>query len=316
MSLRDTTLATAARSGGDHNRSAKSLATAIVKRHFGRSPKKLVRLGGGLTNDVFACKVGHDHCVIRLNTDATKIQDYLKEQWAMEQARAAGVPTPEVMEVGSDQGCAYLIARHESGVTPCDHPRRLEVLKQLGALSAAVHSVRTHGFGKVFDWSANRLSQRTTWKDFLDIDLAAESRIALLQRHSMLTADGAKEARSVLEEMRGWRRTPVLHHGDLRLKNVLVDPKTCRIAALIDWEHCLSAPSPCWDFSIALHDLGIDEKEAFLEGYGLSPLRYRRLAAQVRTLNLLNYAPVVALALDRRDRTTGRLAAASAERGA
>ena len=96
-----------------------------------------------------------------------------------------------------------------------------------------------------------------------------------------------------LQEMRGWRRRPVLQHGDLRLKNVMVSPEDGRIVALLDWEDCLSAPAPFWDLAIALHDLGPDEKEAFLEGYRLTPGRFERMAPVLRVLNLLNYAWVI-----------------------
>lgn len=282
----------------------RQLASAIVRRHFGRSPRGLAPLGGGVTNDVFVFSARGERCVLRINRDASKIQDFLKEQWAMNEARSVGVPTPEVLEVGNDPvGAAFMILRHERGITPCDHPERLDVLRQLGELCARLHGVATHGFGKVFDWSANRLSQRGRWAEFVDVDLAAADRIALLERHAMLTERGARELRAALAEMRRWRKRPVLQHGDLRLKNVLVDPKTCRIAALVDWEHCLSAPPPYWDLSVALHDLGVDEKEALLEGYGLVPKQYEGMAPHFRALNLLNYAPVVEAAARDGDKT-------------
>jgi hygromycin-B 4-O-kinase len=82
----------------------------------------------------------------------------------------------------------------------------------------------------------------------------------------------------------------VLQHGDLRLKNVVTDEDGEHIAALIDWETCLSAPGPYWDLSLALHDLGVDEKEVFLDGYGMTPAEFTKGARFVRALNLLNYA--------------------------
>ena len=40
----------------------------------------------------------------------------------------------------------------------------------------------------------------------------------------------------------GSRMRPVLQHGDLRLKNVLVEPDGTKIVSLIDWDSCASAP--------------------------------------------------------------------------
>jgi hypothetical protein len=51
-----------------------------------------------------------------------------------------------------------------------------------------------------------------------------------------------------------------------------------------------------------LHDLCIDEKEAFLEGYGLAPRDYAKIAAAVIALNILNYAPTIDEAIKAKNR--------------
>jgi aminoglycoside phosphotransferase (APT) family kinase protein len=275
----------------------------IVRRHFGRLPRRVERLGGGLTNEVFACAVGRERCVLRLNRDATKIQHFLKEQWAIGQAREHGVPAPEVLEVGNEpDGSAWMLLRHQVGVSPLGRAPDIALYRQLGALARKVHAVRTRGFGSVFEWSANQLSQRASWGAFLDDELHSAQRVELLERHGLLDARRRQDLASALAQMRGWRKRGVLHHGDLRLKNVLVDAASGRIAALLDWEHCLSAPAPYWDLSVALHDLGPDESDSLLEGYGLSPARFERIAKPLRALNLLNYAPVIDRAAREHDR--------------
>ncbi|MGH6875630.1 MAG: aminoglycoside phosphotransferase family protein, partial [Aestuariivirgaceae bacterium] len=42
-----------------------------------------------------------------------------------------------------------------------------------------------------------------------------------------------------------------------------------------------------------LHDLSIDEKQAFLEGYGLKQSKIVELAPVIRALNVINYAPKI-----------------------
>jgi aminoglycoside phosphotransferase (APT) family kinase protein len=83
-----------------------------------------------------------------------------------------------------------------------------------------------------------------------------------------------------------------MNQGDLRLKNVLVDANG-RISAILDWENCTSNLAPEWDLSIALHDLSIDEKEAFLRGYGLSPRALSAIAPAIKAFNVLNYVPEI-----------------------
>jgi aminoglycoside phosphotransferase (APT) family kinase protein len=81
---------------------------------------------------------------------------------------------------------------------------------------------------------------------------------------------------------------------------LIVEPETGRLAALIDWESSASMPGPAWDLSLALHDPGIDEKEAFLAGYGLTPKDLARLLDAIRCFNILNYAQATLFAAARK----------------
>jgi hygromycin-B 4-O-kinase len=89
---------------------------------------------------------------------------------------------------------------------------------------------------------------------------------------------------------------PVLNHGDLRLKNVIAD-EGGKILAIIDWEKATSNVAPHWDLSIALHDLGIDQKQQFIEGYGIAPKRLADIAPYIKAFNLLNYAEAIGSAI-------------------
>jgi len=284
-------------------RRARAAAAGVVKRHFDSRPGPLRPLAGGLTNAVFSVRVGRGAHVVRLHAEAAKVHDYLKEQWVMEQARAAGVPTPRVLEVGNDErGHAYMIVEQVPGLPGTQVADRLGLLQQLGRCAQRLHGVATRGFGRVFDWSNNRLSKHARWGRCLDEELQAPARLKTLQRLGGLDEAALKPLQAALDTMRGWRRPPVLQHGDLRLKNVIADADGGTIVALIDWEDCLSAPGPYWDLSIALHDLGPDEREAFLDGYGMSAVAFERAAPFVRALNLLNYAEALTAAAEAGDR--------------
>lgn len=288
-------------------RKARAAVAAVVKRHFGERPGRVRPLDGGLNNTVFSVRAGRAAHVVRLHAEAAKVHDYLKEQWAMDQARDAGVPTPRVLEVGNDEhGHAYLIAEQVQGLPGTQVVDRAALLQQLGRCAARLHRVPTRGFGPVFDWSNNRLSKHAQWGHWLDEEFQAARRIQLLRRLGGLPAAALPALEEAVEAMRRWRKPPVLHHGDLRLKNAIVAPDSGELQALIDWEDCLSAPAPYWDLSIALHDLGPDEREAFLDGYGLSPAAFERAAPFLRALNLLNYAAALEAASQARER--GRVA--------
>jgi hygromycin-B 4-O-kinase len=187
----------------------------------------------------------------------------------------------------------YMVSRKLEGSDATHHPDRLRLVGELGRMAAKLHTVRTHGYGEVFDWSSNQLSHCATWGDYLDGVLNAPARMAMLARERMLTGEQLDAMHEVLEEMRRWRKPPALHHGDLRLKNLVVDDESGQVIALIDWDEALSAPAPYWDLSIALHDLNDDEKESFLDGYGMTPRSYAQALRFVRALNTLNYGNAV-----------------------
>ena len=280
--------------GGVKSGKAERLVQEIAQRHFGEKARKLLERGGGLTNSVYEFKVSQGEFIVRTHQDATKINDYLKEHWAMNAARAVGVPTPRVLEVGNfTDGRPYMISERIRGLDGRVAANRLEVLESLGRAAARLHTVATRGFGPVFDWSSNQLSRHDTWAGWLEIGFGVERRLGVLMQHRMINRRQLSALRHIGAGMARWRKRPVLHHGDLRLKNTIVDSDTGRLAALIDWETCSSSPPVCWDVSLALHDLGIDDKEAFLSGYGMKLRRFETMLPFLRFFNVLNYGPAV-----------------------
>jgi hygromycin-B 4-O-kinase len=292
----------ASRSTASAQRSRR-LVLDVARHHFGESARRIKERGGGLTNAVYELKTSQGAFIVRTHEDATRIKEYLKEQWAMDAARAAGVPTPKVLEVGNfADGRPYMVAEHAAGLEGRLAPDRLGTIEQLGRAARTLHGIRTHGYGKVFDWSINRLSRHASMAEFMNNGLDVDARIAVLVQQRMLGRAQAAALRRTAAEIARWKKPPSLQHGDLRLKNAIVDPKTGRLAALIDWDECCSMPGPGWDLSVALHDLGVDEKEAFLAGYGMSPKAYADLLPYLRCFNLLNYADAVRAALDKKDK--------------
>ncbi|MBV9891800.1 MAG: aminoglycoside phosphotransferase family protein, partial [Rhizobacter sp.] len=258
--------------------------------------------GGGLTNSVWQVRVAQGDYVVRTHDHPGKVQDYLKEQWAMDAARAAGVPTPRVLEVGNaHDGRPYMILEHVAGVRGEEAPQRSSALRALGNAAATLHTVKTRGFGSVFDWSGNRLSRETTWSGWLMSTFDVEHRLGVLRKHRMLGERGLRRLRQTAREMSRRRMRPVLQHGDLRLKNAIVDPESGALRAIVDWEMCASLPPPSWELSTALHDLGIDEKETFLAGYGIGARAFADALPGLRFFNVMNYCAAIEAAVTQRD---------------
>jgi aminoglycoside phosphotransferase (APT) family kinase protein len=281
----------------------KTSATQILQHHFGRRPKMVKRIHGGLANHVFEAQIDRAEVVLRISSKPAKLQTFMKEQWAVTEARKNKIPTPEILEVCNDIiGLPYMISRKVVGSSGENVAglERCEVLRELGEYAATINAIKTRDFGHIFDWSPNKLSRNRTWQDFLENELDLEGRLESLLRHKILEPANAKKIHAQVQLMKRWNATPSLCHGDIRLKNVILDGKQ-KIVAILDWENCSSNIAPYWELSIALHDLTMDEKEVFLEGYGINLKDYLKLAPAIKTLNVLNYVRSAHHAIKRKD---------------
>jgi aminoglycoside phosphotransferase (APT) family kinase protein len=274
-------------------------AKAIVTHHLGSPPLRIARQTGGISNLVYGVRHHDGDFILRLSPHEHKLEVFRKEQYATEKARAAGVPTAQILYVGAEAvPCPYMVQTWVRGQEATHHPRRLEILREIGRLGTVINSIETAGFGREFaDLPGSRAPLRS-WCEFLRRELELERRLGVLVEHDMVDADKAERLRAVLEAADRDAGSPRLNHGDLRLKNVLVDDHG-EVTAVIDWEHCVSALAPVWEWSIALHDLSIDAMQAFLRGYGASREAIERLAPVVKALNIINYVPAIERLLQR-----------------
>ncbi len=281
----------------------REMARVVVARHFGNRPSRLIFKATGLSNFVFAIKNSDGEFIVRISPEQWRIKSFIKEQWAQNAAHEAGVPTAEILEVGMETiSQPYMITRLTKGGEATHHPRRREILRDLGRYGALINSIKTNGFGKTFDWSSNQLSLNETWKDYLQKELKFEERLQILEKHRMISAEQNKKLEKIFAEALKLKPEPSLNHSDLRLKNVIAG-EDGKIKAIIDWENCVSNIAPHWELSIALHDLWIDEKQAFLEGYGPTEKEISEIAPLMKAFNLINYTPAIEEMVKAKDKT-------------
>lgn len=279
--------------------SAKRLSK-VVHRHFGSEAKGAEPQGGGLNNSVFAVDHHEGQFVVRFGGDDTSLDTFQKEHWAIERAAEHGIPVAPILHVGEEDGRPYMVMELIEGTVATELAENLGILEELGKWAAEIHTIDTEGFGHVFDWADASRPRLPDWQTYLREELNLESRLQVLDTHEMLTSEQIKGLRSALEQADDHKLPSHLNHGDLRLKNVMVDDEG-KILAIIDWEFCTSNLTPLWDLAIALHDLSIDQKGAFLKGYGLDEEMLVKLNPAIRALNTINYAPFIENAAEEGD---------------
>jgi aminoglycoside phosphotransferase (APT) family kinase protein len=277
----------------------RGLTKTIVDRHFGKPASRIVYKAAGRTNYVFAVNHIDGQFVVRISPEAEKIRNFQKELWTSQKVREVGVPSPEVIAVGDDLGHEpYMITRRVTGTEATHHPKRDRILHDLGRYAAQINSIRTSGFGTEFDWT--RQETNATWEAYLEKEFELDKRLQLFSSNRILSDAKINQLAEIIRGVQTKHFTPSLNHSDLRLKNAIVD-EGGDIAAIIDWEDCLSTIAPQWELSVALHDLSIDEKHAFIEGYGLSSGDIHEMAPLIKAFNILNYSAVVETAVEKGD---------------
>jgi hygromycin-B 4-O-kinase len=282
---------------------AVSIARHILKSQFGVNDAELTPKEGGLTNYVFEAATPAGPIVLRLGPSEKRTSDFAREHCVIDRVREAGIPAPEVLDQGEHDDWAYLILKWLPGRSATDHPKRLDILRESARLAATgIHLIRPIGYGHDFALEGQCSNGHLSWRAWLDEVLDASGRVARLRKHDIISDEQLKKLRDTLEEVRRWTGAPVLNHGDLRLKNLMVDDDGS-IVAIIDWDSSVSVIGPHWDLSVALHDLNVDEEEAFLDGYGMRTEDVPKFAPVWRLFNAINYVPEVERLLRRRDQS-------------
>ena len=237
---------------------------------------------------------------MRISPDPNRIEAFKKELWATQKVREAGVPSTEVLIVDQDKDSElYMITRRVTGLEASHHPQRKRIIHEMGNYARIINSISTKGFGAQFDWTNTGFKCRT-WSDYLDNEWEFEKRLQLFSKHKILSQRAVTKLRKTINETRTLRIKPSLSHADLRLKNVMVDDDG-EIAAIIDWEECLSTIAPQFELSISLHDLSIDEKHIFIDGYGLDSEAVAPMGSLIRAFNIINYSDAIERAVEVKD---------------
>lgn len=278
----------------------RGLAKRIVQHHFGAPASRIVYKSSGRTNYVFAVNHVEGQFVVRISPEAEKINSFRKELWTSQKVREVGVPSPEVIAVGNDIAAEpYMITRRVTGTEASHHPRRDRIIHAMGRNAAMINSIQTHGFGSHFEWTGDE-KRIDSWQSYLTDEFELEKRLQLFSSNRILPDAELEQISQLIQRAETDGFHPALNHTDLRLKNVIVD-ESGDIAAIIDWEECLSTVAPQWELSIALHDLSIDEKQIFLEGYGLSNRQFEQMAPLIKAFNIVNYATAIEIAVEKND---------------
>lgn len=262
----------------------------LVERAAGTRVTSLKRLAVGDENEVYRAGLdGGSAVYARIRRPGEGSFEW--EVWAMERARAAGVPVPDIHAVEmvdtDDEGArAAMVVAEASGrqlaelLPTLTREQRHTALTNLGRALARVHAVRTPG--------VDRPDMDGGWPDPAEVLRAFVVERTGHRRHLVTAGLNPAEVETVIGLIgqspdTPARTEPVLCHGDLHAAHVFVDDDL-DVSGMIDWG--------LWHGGTAIGDLAYlsmryeaSDFDAILTGHGAgrtnAPAFRRRLALSV-----------------------------------
>jgi aminoglycoside phosphotransferase (APT) family kinase protein len=257
----------------------------------------------GSVNKVFIVETTGTKLVVRLSDNTESLEEYKKEAWCIDKAAVLSVPVATVLDVGVIEQQAYMIQSYVEGVEGRDSlfPRS-HIWRQLGKYARLIHSIRVAGFGLKLS-GLTQGDSRKSWLQYLNYNIESLDEHDELVKLKVLTPPQSKIIRGIFEGLKGHSFEFGLNHGDLSLKNVIVNE--FGNVHLIDWGSAEASIVPHHDLIQMLkmnmleNDPDEGEIQSFLDGYGISPFELAQMLPTLESLLLLRAFDKLRWALDR-----------------
>jgi aminoglycoside phosphotransferase (APT) family kinase protein len=258
--------------------------------------------GRGSVNKVFIVEAPNTKFVVRMSDQNESLNEYTKEAWCIDKAMVRGVPVATVLDVGVIEGHAYIIQGYISGDEGRDSqfPRNY-IWRQLGRYARVIHSIEVTGFGlKLQDLTEG--DSRQSWLEYLNYNIESLNENDELIKLGVVTQSQSRVIRAIFEDLKREAFNFGLNHGDLSLKNVIVDESGK--VNLLDWGSAEASIVPHHDLiqMLKMNMLENDPDSAaiqsFLDGYGISESEFEQIRPTLESLLLLRAFDKLRWAID------------------
>lgn len=259
-------------------------------------------LGRGSVNKVFIVEAPNTKFVVRINDQKESLEEYTKEAWCIDKAAVSGVPVATVIDVGVIEEHAYMVQAFIAGDEGRDSQLpRSHIWRELGRYARLIHSIEVAGFGlKLQDLTQG--DSRESWFEYLNYNIERLNENDELIKLNVVTQSQSRIIRAIFEDLKGKPFNFGLNHGDLSLKNVIVD-ESAKVN-LVDWGSAEASIVPHHDLiqMLKMNMLENDPDDAaiqsFLNGYGISQFEFEELRPTLESLLLLRAFDKLRWAID------------------
>jgi aminoglycoside phosphotransferase len=297
--------------GGIHINTAIELAKHIALSHFQEdiiSTEQII--GKGIVNDIVIVSMKNNKSVIRMNADPTAFQTYEKERWCMDKATTQGISGPSVLSLGRHEDTAYMIQTFVEGENGQDSQQdKRHAWRVLGQYAKRIHSIDVKGFGEILADAVKgefkapiHENYDGTWVSFIKYNMESLSQDDALIGLGVFNFQQSQQIKELFKSLLNIHFKFGLNHGDLSLKNILVDQNGA--VALLDWGSAEVHIVPHWEL-IQLTGCQLRQDyadnidiDAFLAGYGISRNQFEKMHRELNILLLLQAIDKLRWAID------------------
>ncbi|MCR2822317.1 aminoglycoside phosphotransferase family protein [Lederbergia panacisoli] len=245
-----------------------------------RVKKSFQIIGKGSVNQVCVVETDNSKVVVRMN-NSTSYSTFVKESWCIEQARAVGIPSPKVLSIGIVDETAYMIQTFVDGENGLDSNKpKPDIWRQLGTYAKLIHTIPVKGFGEnlinpihgVFQ-SPPHAGSDGSWLGYVNYNINSLTENDRLIELGVINQTESNRVRKLFEGLKKEKFHFALNHGDVSLKNTIIDNEGQVV--LLDWGSAEVTVAPYGDIieMMKCQILGeapnIEEFKAYLDGYGL-----------------------------------------------
>jgi aminoglycoside phosphotransferase (APT) family kinase protein len=258
--------------------------------------------GRGSVNKVFIVEATNTKLVVRMGDNNESLEEYTKEVWCIAKAAVRGIPVAPVLEVGVFEERGFMIQAYLAGKEGRDSllPRS-HIWRQLGKYAKLIHSIEVAGFGmKLSDLTQG--DAQASWLDYLNYNCESLNENDELIKLKVVTPSQSRVIRAIFEDLKEEVFIFGLNHGDLSLKNVIVDESGK--ASLLDWGSAEASIVPHHDLIQMLkmnmleNDPDTQDIQSFLAGYGISQFEFEQMMPTLESLLLLRAFDKLRWAID------------------
>lgn len=255
----------------------------------------------GFVNRVYRAETEKFQFIVRIN-DANSFDEYKKEVWASEQAILKEIQTPKILKVGIFGNKTFTIQKFINGIEGRDFPGNKKFIwKKLGEYAQRIHKISVKGFGLSFR-NMTQDDSKIEWLRYLNYNIESLNDEDELLKLNVLTKRQSQQARKIFEILKAREFNFGLNHGDLSLKNTIVDD--AGIVHLLDWGSSEASIVPHHDLiqllkvNMQQNDPDNSEIQAFLEGCEIDKSQFQEMLPDLEALMLLRSFDKLRWAID------------------